>query len=70
MKRERKLIIPKISPDRHEEIQEGFCSYDDECKDLVCKDCMFVSSNLEHFVRYLQLAELPGEITIKEEVEK
>ena len=68
---ERKIIIPKVTPQLHEAIQEGFCGEDEgRCEDLLCKDCMFGPSNLEYFARYLQLDELPGEITIKEDDNK
>ncbi len=63
----RKLIIPRIKPGGIRIIQEGFCRDDSsDCNGIACKDCMFSEDNLKHFVRYLELESIHGEINVTE----
>ena len=60
-----KLIIPKIKPSGVKIIQDAFCrDAASDCSGVACKDCMFSEDNIKHFIRYMELESIHGDINV------
>jgi len=66
----RQLIIPKMSRGAAELMREAACSDKVDCWGVDCIDCLFGRKNLDYFIWFFNLDELPSEVTVRESIKE